>query len=62
MMQNYGIVTPGNSSAMVIFFRTAFLNFYFRPNGLNDAPFVIFFAVKKYYGSCNQLLCKYNPS
>ena len=46
-MQKYGIFTPGNSSAMLIFFRTAFLKFYFRPNGLNDALFVIIFAIKK---------------
>jgi len=62
MTQNYGIVTPGNSSAMVFFFRTAFLKFYFRPNGLNDAPFVILFAIKKSCGSHNQLLYKHNPS
>lgn len=46
-MQNYGIVAPGNSSAMLIFSRTAFLKFYFRPNRLNDALFVIIFAIKK---------------
>ena len=46
-MQNYGIVAPGNSSAMLIFSRTPFLKFYFRPNGLNDALFVILFAIKK---------------
>gem|GEM_PF-5283442 len=46
-MQNYGIVTPNNSSAMLIFFRAAFLKFHFRPNRLNDALFVILFAIKK---------------
>jgi hypothetical protein len=46
-MQNYGIVTPSNSSAVLIFFRAAFHKFYFRPNGLNDAHFVIFFAINK---------------
>ena len=46
-MQKYGIVTPGNSSVMLTLFRTAFLKFYFRPNRLNDALFVIFFAIKK---------------
>ena len=46
-MQKYNIVTLGNSSAMLIFFCTAFLKFHFRPNGLNDAPFVILFAIKK---------------
>lgn len=51
MMQNYGIVTPGNSLTNVIFFRTAFLKLYFRPNGLNDAPFVIFFVNKNSYAS-----------
>jgi hypothetical protein len=40
-MQNYGIVAPGNSSVMLIFFRAAFLNFYFRPNGLNEALFAL---------------------
>jgi len=47
MMQKYGIVAPGNLSATVIFFRAAFLKFYFRPNRLNDAHFVILFAVNK---------------
>ena len=46
-MQNYGIVSSSNSSAMLIFFRTAVLNLYFRPNGLSDALFVIFFTIKK---------------
>ena len=31
----------------VNFFRSAFLKFYFRPNGLNDALFVIIFAIKE---------------
>ena len=31
----------------VNFLCTAFLKFYFRPNGLNDALFVILFAIKK---------------
>jgi len=61
-MQNYGIVTLGNSSAMLIFFRTAFLKFYFRPNGLNDALFVIIFTIKESYGLRNQLLCKHSLS
>jgi hypothetical protein len=46
-MQNYGIVALGNSSTMLIFFRPTFLNFYFRPNGLNDALFVLLFVSKK---------------
>jgi hypothetical protein len=31
----------------LIFFCTAFLKFYFRPNGLNNSLFVIPFAIKK---------------
>ena len=31
----------------VIFFRTAFLRFHFRPNGPNDTLFVVLFAIKK---------------
>lgn len=50
MLQNYGIVAPGNSSAMLIFFRTDFLKSDFRPNGLNDTLFVVLFAIKKNYG------------
>ena len=46
-MQKYGIASPGNSSVMLTLFRTSFLNFYFRPNRLNDALLVILFGIKK---------------
>ena len=62
MLQNYGIVKPGNSSVRLIFFRTAFFEFYFQPNGLYHALFAILFHHQKNYGSRNQLLGKYDLS
>lgn len=45
-MQNYSIITPGNS-LVIFFFGTAFLKFYFQHNRVSDALFLVFFAAKK---------------
>ena len=61
MMQNYGIVRPGNSSAMLTLFHAALLNFYFRPNGLNDALFILLFAIKKFRARVTNCLASTIP-
>ncbi|AHJ97726.1 hypothetical protein Hsw_2131 [Hymenobacter swuensis DY53] len=39
MLQNYGIVTPGNASLQVIFFRPVFPAVHLSPNGCYTTPF-----------------------
>lgn len=46
MVQNYSIVTLGNS-LVIFFFGTGFLKFYFQHNRVSDALFLVFFAAKK---------------
>ncbi|MET4075096.1 hypothetical protein [Hymenobacter sp. UYCo722] len=59
MLQSYGIVTPDNSSTMLIFSGYFSHLWIFQANGLVNAYFVLLFAIKKTHGSRNQLLGKH---